>query len=165
MSTLSSTQKTWITLIDESVHTSDDIDIGDIEAVSRDFVVVKRGFVNIHYYYIPISKVEGWDSHVLWLKITEDEVKRKYERDIAPDPTRYYVKDYAMYTTAYYPEITMIPSRYTKPAYSYIDTNTSTTTTATTPIKDVPNIYKCDICGNSNFKTEDELSQHVRSTH
>jgi hypothetical protein len=163
MSTLSSIQKTWITLIDESVHTSDDIDIGDIEAVSRDFVVVKRGFVNIHYYYIPISKVEGWDSHVLWLKITEDEVKRKYERDIAPDPTRYYVKDYAMYTTAYYPKITMIPSRYTKPAY--IDTNTSTTTTATTPIKDVPNIYKCDICGNSNFKTEDELSQHVRSTH
>jgi hypothetical protein len=159
MSTLSSTQKTWITLIDESVHTSDDIDIGDIEAVSRDFVVVKRGFVNIHYYYIPISKVEGWDSHVLWLKITEDEVKRKYERDIAPDPTRYYVKDYAMYTTAYYPEITMIPSRYTKPAY--IDTNT----TATTPITDVPNIYKCDICGNSNFKTEDELSQHVRTTH
>jgi hypothetical protein len=163
MSTLSSTQKTWITLIDESVHTSDDIDIGDIEAVSRDFVVVKRGFVNIHYYYIPISNVEGWDSHVLWLKITEDEVKRKYERDIVPDPTRYYVKDYAMYTTAYYPEITMIPSRYTKPVY--MDTNTSTTATATTPITDVPNIYKCDICGNSNFKTEDELSQHVRTTH
>ena len=47
-------------LINESVHTSDDIDIGDILAVSRDFVVVKRGFVNVHYYYVPISKVEGW---------------------------------------------------------------------------------------------------------
>jgi hypothetical protein len=168
MSTLTSesqgtTKKTWITLIDESVHTSDDIDIGDIEAVSRDFVVVKRGFVNIHYYYIPISKVEGWDTHVLWLKITEDEVKRNYERDIAPDPTRYYIKDYAMYTTAYYPEITMIPSRYTKPVYT--GANTRTITTATTPITDVPNIYKCDICGNSNFKTEDELSQHVIATH
>jgi hypothetical protein len=167
MSTLTSesqgtTKKTWITLIDESVHTSDDIDIGDIEAVSRDFVVVKRGFVNIHYYYIPITKVEGWDNHVLWLKITEDEVKRKYERYIAPDPTRYYVKDYAMYTTAYYPEITMIPSRYTKPTYTNIDTDT---TIATTAITDVPNIYKCDICTNSNFKTEDELSQHVRTTH
>jgi hypothetical protein len=100
---------------------------------------------------------------VLWLKITEDEVKRKYERDIAPDPTRYYVKDYAMYTTAYYPEITMIPSRYTKPVYT--DANIGTITTATTPITDVPNIYKCDICGNSNFKTEDELSQHVRTKH
>jgi hypothetical protein len=32
----------WIDLIDEPVHTTDDIDIGDIEAVSRDFIVVKR---------------------------------------------------------------------------------------------------------------------------
>ena len=31
----------WKDLIDESVHTSDDIDIGDIEAVSKSFVVVK----------------------------------------------------------------------------------------------------------------------------
>ena len=44
----------WIDLIDEPVHTTDDIDIGDIEAVSRDFIVVKRGFVDLHYYYIPI---------------------------------------------------------------------------------------------------------------
>src|SRR5918994_6784355 len=100
MSTLPSesqgtTQKTWITLIDESVHTSDDVDIGDIEAESRDFVVVKRGIVNIHYYYIPISKVEGWDGHVLWLKITEKEVIGKYERDVTPDPARYYVKGYS----------------------------------------------------------------------
>jgi hypothetical protein len=48
------------TTINESVHTNDyndDIDMSDIMAVSRDFVVVKRGFVNVHYYYIPISKV------------------------------------------------------------------------------------------------------------
>ena len=48
----------WIDLLNESVHTSDDIDIGDIYAVSRNFVVVMRGLINVHYYYIPISKVE-----------------------------------------------------------------------------------------------------------
>jgi hypothetical protein len=57
--------KSWIEMINESVHTSDDIDIGDIDAISRDFIVVKRGFVNVHHYYIPISKVEGWDGNVL----------------------------------------------------------------------------------------------------
>ena len=31
----------WIDLINESVHTSDDVDIGDVDAVSRDFVAVK----------------------------------------------------------------------------------------------------------------------------
>ena len=46
------TKQTWTELINESVHTSDDVDIDDIEAVSRDFIVVKRGFVKVHYYYI-----------------------------------------------------------------------------------------------------------------
>ena len=35
-------EKKWIYLIDESVHTSDDIDIGDIEAVNNNFIVVKE---------------------------------------------------------------------------------------------------------------------------
>ena len=71
----------WIGLIGESVHTSDDIDIGNINVVSRDFVVIKRGIVNVHDYYIPITKVEAWDSNVLWLKITEKEVKENFERN------------------------------------------------------------------------------------
>jgi ribosomal 30S subunit maturation factor RimM len=38
----------WTDLIGESVYTSDDQDIGDIEAVSRNFIVVKKGLVNVH---------------------------------------------------------------------------------------------------------------------
>ena len=49
--------------------------------MSRDFVVIKRGIVNVHHYYIPITKVEAWDSNVLWLKITEKEVKENFERN------------------------------------------------------------------------------------
>jgi hypothetical protein len=149
-------KRDWIGLINQSVHTSDDIDIGDIDAVSRDFVVVKRGFVNIHYYYIPINKVEGWDGNVLWLKITEGEVVTKYERDIIPDPSRYFVKDYPSYSTAYYPEITLIPTRYARPMY---------TTATTLPREDIPKVFKCELCGESNFKTEDELSIHVKVKH
>ena len=74
----------WIDLLNESVHTSDDIDIGDIYAVSRNFVVVMRGLINVHYYYIPINKVEGWDGNVLWLKVSENAVKEKYERKKFP---------------------------------------------------------------------------------
>ena len=117
-------KRDWIELINESVHTSDDIDLGDIDAISRDFVVVKRGFVNIHYYYIPISKVEGWDGNVLWLKITE---------------------------------LTLIPTRYARPIY--------TTTTTTPPREDIPKVFKCDLCEELDFKTEDELSVHVKERH
>lgn len=39
------TKQTWLELINESVHTSGDIDIGDIETVSRVFIIVKRGCI------------------------------------------------------------------------------------------------------------------------
>ena len=163
------TKKTWASLIDESVYTSDDVDIGDIYAVSRDFIVIKRGFVNIHYYYIPVSKVEGWDGNVLWLKITEEEVIKKYQRDdIVPDPSRYYVKDYPKYTTMYYPELTMIPSRYTRPSYKFAANTTTITATMNTTqscSKDTLHVYHCDLCNESEFKTEDELSGHVSIQH
>ena len=148
------TKKDWISLINESVHTSDDIDIGDIDAISRDFVVVKRGFVNVHYYYIPLTKVEGWDGNVLWLNITEQELVKKYQVDTVPDPSRYFVKDYPIYSTAYYPQLTLIPTKFARPVYS-----------ATTSKEDIPKVFKCDLCDESNFKTDDELSVHVKERH
>ena len=72
-------------LIQESVHSSDDVDIGDVEALNKDTILVKRGIINVHYYYIPISKVEGWDGHVVWLTIPEQEVKANYENDTLPE--------------------------------------------------------------------------------
>jgi hypothetical protein len=49
----------WRDALDESVHTSDDQHIGDVEAVNTDLLVVRRGYVNVHRYYIPVSKVLG----------------------------------------------------------------------------------------------------------
>jgi hypothetical protein len=66
--------RTWFSVINESIHTSDDQDIGDVHRVSRHFKVVKRGIVNVHYYYIPVNKIEDWDGHILCLRISEDQV-------------------------------------------------------------------------------------------
>src|SRR5215203_1546993 len=160
-SILSEDKKDWISLIDESVHTYDDIDIGDVYAVSRNFIVVKRGFVNVHYYYIPVKKVEGWDGDVLWLKITEEEVKEKYERDKMPDPNNYFIKDYpcynaednySFYTTSYYYPLPVIARRYVDP---YQDITKSPTTE-----KDVPGTYQYALC-NETFNSEDELDKHI----
>ncbi|MDQ3835558.1 MAG: hypothetical protein M3270_01310 [Thermoproteota archaeon] len=56
-----------------------------------------------------MSMVKDWDGHVVWLKITEDEVKRDYQKDIVTDAATYYVKDYPYekvrpYPRAYFPE-------------------------------------------------------------
>jgi hypothetical protein len=149
----------FIDLINESVHTSDDADIGDIEAVNNNFIVVKRGFVNIHYYYIPISKVEGWDGNVVWLNISEEIVKAKYERSIEPDPFKYFIKSYKYYSPDYYPATTyyaimpLIPSRYVMPK----------TYSSTVDIERA-NIIQCDLC-QERFSTQDELNHHVNQRH
>jgi hypothetical protein len=153
-------KRDWTNLINESVHTYDDADIGDIYAVSRNFIVVKRGFVNIHYYYIPITRVEGWDGNVLWLKVTEKEVKEKYERDTIPDPNQYFIKDYPYYTardnypfftTGYYYALPVIARRYADP---YQDI------TKSPPEKDVSRIHQCALC-NETFSSQDELDKHI----
>jgi Zinc-finger of C2H2 type len=152
----SNEKKGWIDLLNESVHTTDDVDIGDIYAVSKNFVVVMRGLINIHYYYIPINKVEGWDGNVLWLKITEKEVKANYERNILPDPKQYYIKSYPDYETSYigyFYSVPMIPPKYTDQTQDkYIK--------ETTPQENVPMIYRCDLC-NEVFNSENELDKHI----
>jgi hypothetical protein len=134
--------------------------IGDMEAVNNDFIVVKRGFVYVHYYYIPISKVEGWDGNVVWLTISEETVKNNYERSIEPDPYKYHIKNYQFYApdyypaTIYYPMMPIIPSRYATPnAYS-----------STTVDKERSNIIQCDLC-QERFSTQDELSNHIGRKH
>ena len=67
-------------------------EIGEVEAVNKDTIVVKKGKVGGKYYYIPIEKVEGWDGHVVCLTITDDEAKQ-FEKKTKPDKSVYFTKD------------------------------------------------------------------------
>jgi hypothetical protein len=105
-----SERKTAMDLIQESVHTSDDADIGDIEAINKEMIVVKRGIKNIHYYYIPVNKVEGWDKNIVWLTVTEKEFRNKCENNKEPFPSKYFIREQEYddlndrYTEDYFPE-------------------------------------------------------------
>ena len=142
----------WTELVNESVHTANDIDIGDVEAISRNFIVVKRGFVNVHHYYIPIGKVEGWDGNVLWIKPTETQVKENYERNVEPNPASYYLKDQSMFNAASFPEVPLLESRHRPHVYPTPSTG------------DTPKSYRCDLC-DMTFGSEDELSSHITEKH
>ena len=86
----------WIDLVGQSVHTNDDHDLGNIEAVGTDSIVVIKPMLagmHIHYYYIPFTKTAGWDGNIVWLKLSRDEADREYTKHHAPDPTNYYVKE------------------------------------------------------------------------
>lgn len=144
----------WTDLVNESVHTSDDQDIGDIEALNRHFMVVKRGLVNIHRYYIPMSKVEGWDGNVVWIKVSEDHVKNEYERAAAPDPHYYHYSNAPVADDNLRQHLMIVPKippKYEQEHPFVISSHRS----------EEPSILRCDLC-NATFRTEEELDNHVR---
>lgn len=143
----------YIGLVNESVHTSDDQDIGDVFAINNHFLVVKRGYIRVHYYYIPLSHVEGWDGLILWLLITEDEVK-KYDRTTFPHPFRYYVKDYPYERTPpVVPKFDLIPSKIRTTSEEF-----------GTKIEEEIDIYECDLCEDI-LKNEEDYDKHINNIH
>lgn len=152
-SSLGSDKLNYKELINESVHTSDDKDIGDIYAINEYFIVIKRGFINIHYYYIPFEKVEGWDGNVLWLKVSEKEVS-KYERDIFPNPWKYYIKGTETKDLNPPPTVNQIPAKFKTTIQRY----------ATNEDKEDSDIYKCDLC-DTILSNKEELKSHIAEIH
>ncbi|AFU58441.1 zinc finger C2H2 domain-containing protein [Candidatus Nitrososphaera gargensis Ga9.2] len=147
----------WTDLIHESVYASDDADIGDIEAINRYFLVVKSGLLNVRRYYIPVTRVEGWDGKVVWLKVPEAHVKSRYRKDDAPDPYYYHysgappadedaVRDLLI-------DLPKIPAKYEEDRPFLV--------AAASPKTPEPlHVFRCDLC-NITFRTEDELSSHI----
>ena len=74
----------WDTVIDKKVKSSDDQDLGKIHTITNDFVQTKEGLVSKNYYFIPKYYVRGYDGEHVWVSLTKDEVKTKFERDNAP---------------------------------------------------------------------------------
>jgi hypothetical protein len=67
-------------------------ELGEVEAVNKETIVIKKGKRGGKYYYIPISRMEGWDGHAVYLTITEDEAKQ-FEKKAKPDKSQYFTKD------------------------------------------------------------------------
>jgi hypothetical protein len=162
-----STKITYEGLMNRSVHTEDDKDIGDVFAVNAYFIVVVRGFVNVHYYYIPLNKVEGWDGNVLWLNISKVEVKRNYERDVYPDSSRYFIKDDPPYQKfpPDFPEPIRIDSRSKRLTFNKKNGNTTTYNLSIPPGQNNKStIHICDLC-NLTSESPEELKNHVFESH
>jgi hypothetical protein len=111
---------------------------------------VKRGIFNLHYYYIPLNKIEGWDGHILRLKISEDQVQSNFERNRTSDSLKYHTKEHPNFSFPLSP-ISLIPSkllRYEKKSFEPSGGS-------------IPLIHDCPLC-NQVFKTKDELGTHMQ---
>src|SRR5919201_6719889 len=85
----------WDKAIDKKVKSSDDKDLGKVQSVTNDYIQTKEGLVSKNYYYIPKYYLSGYDGDNLWVSLTKDEVKSRFEREKAPEPSEWNTPEYA----------------------------------------------------------------------
>jgi hypothetical protein len=84
----------WDKAIGKKVKSSDDKDLGKVESITRDYIQTKEGMISKSYYFIPKYHLNGYDGDKIWVSLTRDEVKAKFERESAPDPSEWETPEY-----------------------------------------------------------------------
>ena len=74
----------WEEIIHKHVRTTDNIDIGDVDKVGNEFIVVREGFATVHLYYIPKKYIIKYDGSSLWLNLSSAIASAKFERKNEP---------------------------------------------------------------------------------
>ena len=76
----------WANVIHKHVRSSDDLDIGDVERVGNEFMVVRQGVAKVHLYYVPKACISNYDGSYLYLSVPSDFARARFERDNDPTP-------------------------------------------------------------------------------
>ena len=74
----------WNEVIKKEARGSGDEDLGEVQEVGPNYVLVKKGLINKEKFYIPKDQVESYDDDTLHFRISEEEVKSKYMGEYPP---------------------------------------------------------------------------------
>jgi uncharacterized protein (TIGR02271 family) len=77
----------WNDVTKKEARGSNDEDLGEVQEVGSNYVLVQRGMINKEKFYIPKDMAESYDGNVLRFRISEEDVKSKYMRDSPPPPS------------------------------------------------------------------------------
>jgi hypothetical protein len=85
----------WDKAIDKKVKSTDNQDLGKVQSITREYVQTKEGVIGKKYYFIPKYYIQGYDGDNLWVSLTKDEVKTRFERETPPDLKEFETSEYA----------------------------------------------------------------------
>src|ERR671918_1419575 len=74
----------WAEVIHKHVRAADDVDMGDVERVGNEFIVIRQGIAKVHIYYIPKVCISNYDGSSLYLNVPSDFVRSRFERESEP---------------------------------------------------------------------------------
>ncbi len=75
----------WDGVIKKEARGSNDEDLGEVQEVTEEYVLVKKGMINKKKFYIPRNQAKSYDGDVLRFKLTEDEIANQYAGDSPPE--------------------------------------------------------------------------------
>jgi hypothetical protein len=90
----------WDKAIGKKVRSNDDKDLGKVESITREYIQTKEGMISKSRYFIPKYHLSGYDGDKLWVSLTKDEVRAKFERESAPELSEWETAEYSERRTA-----------------------------------------------------------------
>ena len=123
----------WDKAIDKKVKSSDDQDIGKVQSITKEYIQTKEGLVSKNYYFIPKYYFQGYDGDSLWVSLTKDEIKSKFEKEKEPEPGELETPEYKERRTTItkqYPDFDNNIPQYASSATTTTTTSPSSTSTS-----------------------------------
>ena len=77
----------WDDVTKKEARGSNDEDLGEVQEVGQNYVLVQRGMVNKKKFYIPRDLAESYDGTVLRFRISEEDAESRFLRDSPPSPS------------------------------------------------------------------------------
>ena len=73
----------WNDIMKKEARGIDDLDLGEVQEVSEDKVIVQRGIIEKDIFHLSKSRIKSYDGQVLRFNISESELK-SYEVESSP---------------------------------------------------------------------------------
>jgi tetratricopeptide (TPR) repeat protein len=90
----------WDKALDKKVKSSDNQDIGKVQSITNEYIQTKEGMLSKNYYFISKYYFQGYDGDSLWVSLSKDEIKAKFDKEKEPEPGELQTPEYAERRTA-----------------------------------------------------------------
>lgn len=72
----------------EARGVSNEVDLGEVQEIGRNFIVTKKGHMELETFYIPKYLAQRYDGHTLWFNVSEAQ-KSDFKRPAPPTYEEY----------------------------------------------------------------------------
>ena len=76
---MSSNDIDWYDVIKKEARGINDEDLGEVQEVQSNYVLVQRGIINKEQFYLPKDQAESYDGTVLNFRISKSDLESRYK--------------------------------------------------------------------------------------